>query len=163
MAKKLVSILGILVGVAILIIGFSVRDTSVSSSSYYFSGGPSIGENIKFGADFYTEIYSVTKEVGEAVNTAGEAMVGSVNNAQRNISNAAEDICNAIGWLIVALGLIDICYFATNLVSCFCAKTPLPAVVPVESASATPAICALEECTSSVTNLDAEPETETLS
>ena len=83
-SKKLVSIIGIIVGVIIIIIGFSLQDTS----NY------SIGESIKFGADFYTEMYDVTKDVGRAINYA------------------INDLICAVSWLIIAIGAVDICFFA---------------------------------------------------
>lgn len=90
MDKRMASILGIALGVVILIVGFSVM-----GPEQYTIGDPFM----KFGADFYTEIYDVTRAAGLAVQTA------------------YENICNAIGWLIVAIGLSDIAYFVCKLVS----------------------------------------------
>jgi hypothetical protein len=87
-SKKIVSIIGIVIGVIIIIIGFSLQDTS----NY------SIGKSIKFGADFYTEMYDVTKDVGRAINYA------------------INDLICAISWLIISLGAIDICFFVYKLV-----------------------------------------------
>ena len=87
-SKKIVSTIGIVIGVIIIIIGFSLQDTS----NY------SIGESIKFGADFYTEMYDVTKDVGRAINYA------------------INDLICAISWLIISLGAIDICFFVYKLV-----------------------------------------------
>ena len=103
-SKKLVSIIGIIVGVIIIIIGFSLQDTS----SY------SIGKSIKFGADFYTEMYDVTKDVGRAIN------------------NAINDLICAISWLIISLGAIDICFFVYKLVKASEKSDSYVAVVPVE-------------------------------
>lgn len=86
-SKKIVSVIGIVVGVAIIIIGFSLQGTSVYA----------IGEQIKFGADFYTEMYAVTQDVGHAINYA------------------INDLIRAVGWLIVSLGAIDICFFGYKL------------------------------------------------
>jgi ribosomal protein L40E len=87
MSKKTSCILGIVVGIAIIIIGFSVQDTS----SY------GIGKPIEFGADFYTEIYDVTKDVGHAINWT------------------IRDLISAVGWLIVSLGAFDVCYFISKM------------------------------------------------
>lgn len=87
-SKKIVSIIGIVIGVIIIIIGFSLQNTS----SY------AIGKPIAFGADFYTEMYAVTKDVGRAIN------------------NAINDLIYAISWLIISLGAIDICFFVYKLV-----------------------------------------------
>ena len=86
--KKATSVIGIIVGVIIIIIGFSLQNTS----NY------SIGEQIKFGADFYTEMYDVTKDVGRAIN------------------HAINDLICAVGWLIISIGAIDICFFGFKLV-----------------------------------------------
>jgi hypothetical protein len=95
-SKKSLSIFGIIVGIVIIIIGFYVQNISVDSSD------ANVGSSyMKFGADFYTEMYDVTRDVGLAIN-----------NAQENICNAVERICDAIGWLIISLGAIDICFFA---------------------------------------------------
>lgn len=90
MGKKITSIIGIILGIAIIIIGFCVMGPDTSTIGNPF---------IEFGADFYTEIYDVTRDVGNAV--------------QRNYTN----ICNAIGWLIVAIGLFDIAYFVCKISS----------------------------------------------
>ena len=94
-SKKIASIIGIIVGVTIIIVGFSLQDTS----NY------SIGESIKFGADFYTEMYDVTKDVGRAINYA------------------INDLICAIGWLIVSIGAIDICFFVYKLVKVRCEES----------------------------------------
>lgn len=86
-AKILTSGIGILVGFILIIIGLNVRTPEVYK----------IGEDIAFGADFYTEIYDVTREVGGAVNIA------------------TKNICNAIGWLIIAIGAFDICFFLRKM------------------------------------------------
>ena len=82
--KKYVSIIGMILGVIIIIIGFCLQDTS----NY------AIGESIRFGADFYTEMYAVTKDVGNAINYA------------------INDLIYAVSWLIIAIGAVNICFFA---------------------------------------------------
>ena len=91
MYKKTASIIGIVLGIVIIIVGFCVMNPET-----YTVGDPFI----KFGGDFYTEMYDVTREVG-----------GAVQRAYKNI-------CNAIGWLIVAIGLVDIAYFICKMASC---------------------------------------------
>jgi hypothetical protein len=90
MKKQTTSIIGIALGIAIIIIGICVMNPET-----YTVGDPFI----KFGADFYTEMYDVTQEVGGAVQ------------------RAYVNICNAIGWLIVAIGLFDVAYFVCKMVS----------------------------------------------
>ena len=102
MGKKKASIIGIVLGIAIIIIGVCVQGISVDA------GGADVGSSyMQFGADFYTEIYDVTRDVGIAVN-----------RAQTNICGAVESVCDAIGWLIIVIGLFDIAYFVCKMASC---------------------------------------------
>ena len=117
MNKKTAGIIGIILGIAIIVIGFCVTGISVEAGSHSLSGASTIGKDVAFGADFYTEIYSVTQDVGYAVNAASRNINGAVNNAQQNICGAVERACDAIGWLIVAIGLFDIAYFVCKISS----------------------------------------------
>ncbi len=83
-SKNTMSFVGITVGVLIIIIGFLVQNTS----NY------SIGSDIKFGADFYTEMYDVTRDIGYVI-------IGLVK---------------AVGWLIISIGAIDVCFFGYKIV-----------------------------------------------
>lgn len=103
LSKIIVSGVGILIGIIIIIVGFNVQSISGTYISEY-----TVGEPIEFGADFYTEMYNVTKDVGNAVNNAA-------NDLGSAIANACGYICNAVGWLIVVIGLIDICVFGYKL------------------------------------------------
>ena len=87
--RRLIAVLGIIVGLVIIILGISTVDTY--TSTYDVSGG------LAFGADFYTEIYDVTSDVGHAVNCN---------------TNALAKVCEAIGWLIISIGAIDVISFA---------------------------------------------------
>ena len=83
-----------IIGLIIVFIGISVGNYDVTTDS--------IGEYIKFGADFYTEIYDVTKQVGWAVN-----------NATKQISKI---ICKSVSALITSIGLMDIAFFGYKLI-----------------------------------------------
>ena len=100
MAKKTASSIGIILGIAIIVIGFFVQGISIEVSTR------TIGSDIRFGADFYTEIYDVTRDVGFAVNKTSTA-----------VAEAAEGVCDAIGWLIIAIGVFDIAYFICKAAS----------------------------------------------
>lgn len=64
-ASLTAKIFGIIAGIAILIVGINLIKVDVYS----------IGESgIRFGADFYTEIYDVTQDVGGAVNRSIKSM-----------------------------------------------------------------------------------------
>ena len=90
MGKKTASIIGIVLGIAIIIVGFCIMNPETILLGKRDSLGSLLGN---YGADFYTDIYHMTYEVGFEVQ------------------NAYVNICNAIGWLIVAIGLFDIAYF----------------------------------------------------
>ena len=97
MGKKAASIIGIVLGIAIIIVGFCVMNPETILLGKRDSLGSLLGN---YGADFYTDIYHMTYEVGFEVQ------------------NAYVNICNAIGWLIVAIGLADIAYFLCKMASC---------------------------------------------
>lgn len=101
-ATKVASIIGIIVGIVILILGLFIQNVSYDTEST-----ESIGKSIKFGADFYTEMYDVTRDTGLAVNNTTKA----INNAVEVLSK----ICAAIGWLIVSIGAADISFFVHKL------------------------------------------------
>lgn len=100
MNKTTASVIGIVLGIVIIVSGFFVQGISIERTS------SSIGRDIRFGADFYTEMYDVTRDVGYAVN-----------NAKNTIVDAVEGVCDAIGWLIVAIGVFDVAYFIYKMVS----------------------------------------------
>ena len=83
-AAQFMCSIGVIVGIVIIIIGCMIMNPET-----YTIGEPFL----TFGADFYTEIYDVTQSVGTAVQ------------------RAYKNICNAIGWLIIAIGAMDLCYF----------------------------------------------------
>ena len=84
--KKIVAIAGMIVGLVIIIIGICLHNAAIYS----------VGKHIQFGADFYTEMYAVTKDVGRSIQYT---------------------INEAVGWLIICLGAIDICLFADKFVN----------------------------------------------
>lgn len=87
--RRIISVLGLLAGFGIIYIGFDIVD------SYFWTD--TVGSHISFGADFYTEIYDVTRQVGNAV----------VENTQ-----ALERLYDGIGWLIISIGAVDVFAFA---------------------------------------------------
>ncbi len=86
--KNLWSIIGIVCGIIIII--FGIITLSVDK-------GHLIDKSIKFGADFYTESYYAT-----ATST-------------NNISYLCDLISNGIGYLLLAIGLTDICLFGAKM------------------------------------------------
>lgn len=92
--RRIVAILGIIVGLIIIFIGLETTDTYISTYS--------VDSGIRFGADFYTEIYDVTSDVGKAVNYNTQGL---------------ERVCEAIGWLIFSIGALDVLAFTYLLCS----------------------------------------------
>lgn len=86
--RRIIAAVGIAVGLVIIVIGINCVNTYVWTEP--------VGDYIQFGADFYTEMYSVTREVGSAIN---------------NNTDGLAKVCEAIGWLIVSIGLIDVIAF----------------------------------------------------
>ena len=87
-ARRIIAALGIVVGLVIIVIGINCVNTYIWTDP--------VGDYIQFGADFYTEMYSVTREVGSAIN---------------NNTDGLARVCESIGWLIVSIGLIDVITF----------------------------------------------------
>lgn len=86
--KVLAKILGVILGIAIIVIGINLLEADTSS----------IGAPLKFGADFYTEMYAVTKDVGYAVNRTTKA------------------VHECAGWIVIVLGAMTACNYGNQLV-----------------------------------------------
>ena len=76
--------LGILVGIGVIIIGICLLSADTDSIGKW---------GTRFGGDFYTEIYSVTQDVGYAVNDVTKA------------------IHKCVGWIVIVLGALTSCYY----------------------------------------------------
>lgn len=85
--KKIFSILGMIASAIIAFGGFVLHGQHISSYLPDYS----------FGADFYTEMYSITRD------------------AASNIISASNAITEAISVLIIALGVIGFFYFGVEL------------------------------------------------
>ena len=88
MKKKIFCILGIICGLVICILGFVITDE-------FYGYDPDIYN--RYGADFYTDIYQATA------------------SAAVNVDRLGEMISAAFCYLLLAIGLTDICYFGHNL------------------------------------------------
>lgn len=80
-ASLTAKIFGIIAGIAILIVGINLMKADV-----YFIGK----SGMRFGADFYTEIYDVTQDVG-----------GAVNRSIKSVHQCAGTILACIGALTI--------------------------------------------------------------
>lgn len=91
--QRKLNIIGIVVGAVAVLIGFLV----MNPATHTLGTRNAYGSLISFGGDFYTEMYSMTFQVANQVQ------------------NAYVNICNAVGWLIVVVGALAICYFTGKL------------------------------------------------
>lgn len=132
--KKVASIIGILIGVIVMIVGFVLPHSKTFSQASYptteiqqISTTP-VGRDIGFGADFYTEIYKVSKDIGNAINNnttqLGEAIDNNIRSTEKSAIYISEETARStrivrdmLGWLIVALGAIDVSVFIYLLVA----------------------------------------------
>ena len=86
---------GILVGVAAIVIGFCFLQRKFYDPQYL--------DSIKFGADFYTEIYNANRRI--------HALLG-------NINDLIEYVKKGFGITFILAGAIDICVFGSKLRFC---------------------------------------------
>ena len=86
---KIVTLLGVLAGVAIMIFGFIVLD---SYDGYWAD------TSVSFGGDFYSYSYKATAKAANNVDDLGEMMA------------------QAMGFLLISIGLTDACFFGVKFV-----------------------------------------------
>lgn len=96
---NVMSIISMLLGVVIIIMGITVMNKEVSIDTYnakYYDV-----DYVKFGGDFYTEIYKASDTIVDELN--------DINGGVEILSESMADIVNVIyyptGMMIVALGL----------------------------------------------------------
>lgn len=93
---RIISLIGIVAGLLVIIFGIIVM------SSY---SGSWSSTTTSFGADFYTYSYQATARAGNNVRELGEMMQ------------------QAFGFILIAMGLFDCCYFGLKFAA-VAAKTP---------------------------------------
>ena len=81
---KIVCLVGILAGIVVIILGITVMDS--------FHGAWS-DTSVSFGADFYSYSYKATAR------------------AANNVDELGDLLATAFGYLLIAMGLFDCCYF----------------------------------------------------
>lgn len=109
MNKKTVSIIGMVCGAVIILLGILVMAGSMGGGASTASGASYLYDSgyATFGADFYTYVS----------NNAAEAASASRVVAS-NLKAIAELLKNACGILIMAVGLFTTCYFGVKLTEC---------------------------------------------
>lgn len=100
-AKKfnVMSIISLLLGVVIIIMGFSVMNKEISIDTY--NAKHYDADYAAFGGDFYTEIYGASDIIVDELNDIN----GGVEVLSESISALANVIYYPIGMMIIALGL----------------------------------------------------------
>ena len=86
--KNLWSIIGVACGIAIIIFGILMLQADK---------GRLIDQTLKFGADFYTESYYATA------------------TSANNVKHLYDLISNGIGYLLLAIGLTNVCLFGAKI------------------------------------------------
>ena len=90
--KKAFCIIGVLAGIWISVMGFILADTDYNHGGY--------AKEIKFGGDYYTEQYAVTRDV--AINTS-------------HLGYLLEYFCRYFGRAIGGFGIAITCFFGYKL------------------------------------------------
>lgn len=100
-AKKfnVMSIISLLLGVVIIIMGFSVMNKEISIDTY--NAKHYDADYAAFGGDFYTEIYGASDIIVDELNDIN----GGVEVLSESIAALANVIYYPIGMMIIALGL----------------------------------------------------------
>lgn len=108
-SKKGMSIVSLIIGIIILVLGIVVVTKKVESPTYSANGYDV--QSAKFGADFYTEIYGASDTIVDELN--------DINEGMECVSDIAVEIGNAIyfsaGMIIIALGLATIAFSISNM------------------------------------------------
>lgn len=110
--KAIISLIGVAVGVVVIIFGLTVLD------SFYGTWSDS---SVSFGGDFYTYVYKAAARAGN------------------NVSNLGDMLEKAFGFVLIAMGMFDICYFGLKFADCLPEEFAIPAKPAAPAASAEPA------------------------
>ena len=87
---KVISLIGVAAGILVIILGIVVMDS--------YSGSWS-DTSTSFGGDFYTYSYKATARAGNNVDEVGDMLQ------------------QALGFILIAMGLFDSCYFGLKFAS----------------------------------------------
>ncbi len=124
------AMIGAIVGLAIIVVGVVMLCNAPASGNFHKSY--EYISSYRFGADFYTEIYAVTKGILDQLNGFSEGIAYSFNAVQ----SALAGIYRAIAWLIICMGAGMSGFFASKLVKEFTIggkeKAPVAADAPEE-------------------------------
>ena len=144
--KKIFCILGIIVGIAMIVIG-------VNAAGYSVGNTYEMPLDYTFGADYYTEQYGATRDA--ALNSAylGYALQGALTFGIAFLGKA-----------LAALGAAVICLFGYKLGKCFdgteSTAVPAPVAEPVSETAENAEVPAVDYVPDRVEETKADPEPE---
>ena len=104
--KKAFSIIGMIAGLAIIVLGVLVLTGTFGGEGYSASSAPSKYDAgyATFGADFYTYVVNNAEEAASAVRTTAN-----------NVKEASTLLMNVSGISMIAFGMFMICSFGIKL------------------------------------------------
>lgn len=110
--KKIFQLVGIVVGIAIIIMGASLC-SSAESGAYI---GTTYAVDYSFGADFYTQMFSVTYDILSQLNSMATGITS-------NFTRALHALSKGFGMLTIAIGMVTTVSFAYLFFSDLSTKT----------------------------------------
>ena len=135
MLKKIISIVIIVIGIAVIILGASLKD-SVSTKSFSHSASYYDADGASFGGDFYTYIYGATDTIVDELDDINKGISVLADAQSYQIKKAAETtdaIYKTASMIVIAIGAA---IAASGLGLFAAAFTPVkPIVVPVYHAA----------------------------
>lgn len=140
MGKKIFSVLGMICGVVVIILGILMTKGSFGGNTSLAGSAPYSYDTgyAKFGADFYTYVSNNAADAAKAAHTTADNL--------RGIATLLED---ALGIFLMAFGAFMFCLFGTKLTGTPRVKTapatPEPAVQPLEADELHPVVEAVKE------------------
>lgn len=152
--KKIIAVLTVLIGLAVIILGVNLTGKGTSHTVYgdslrYSAENYSV-DSASFGADYYTYSYKANRVMVQELNDLNKAMESVVkagNNVQNAVSanvDATDDLIDAVyevgGMVVIAIGLGILAYGGQGIVAAFPAKQKEIA----ETAEAEPEACSQE-------------------
>lgn len=96
---NMMAVISLILGIAILIMGFKVADKKFEINEY--NASKYSVDSAKFGADFYTEIYKASDVAVDAIS----AVNGGIASLSTSVADFAEVVTYSAGMIIIAIGI----------------------------------------------------------
>lgn len=140
--KKVIAILTVLIGLAVIVLGASLMGKGTSHTVYgdtlRYSATDYSVDSASFGADYYTYTYRANRVMVQELNDLNKAMESVVkagNNVQNAISanvDATDDLIETVyevgGMIVIAIGLGIFAYGGQSVAVAFPPKQKVVAV-----------------------------------